>query len=218
MQTLLSDFARRPAAGIHPRMATRPTPKAPSQTLRADARRNLERILDAAVEQFGQDSEASMAAVARRAGVARATLYAHFPTREALIAAATDRAIAEAAAALGAAAVDEGDPAAALARMLAAAWRALGRYRALAAINTRLPAARLRALHEPVLGTMRPLLERGQASGAFNPDVPVDWLLTVVLELVHAACRDVSGGRLPEEVGERALLASVTGALSPPAR
>ena len=35
-----------------------------------------------------------------------------------------------------------------------------------------------RALHQPVLRLVRPLLKRGQASGAFNPDLPVDWMLT----------------------------------------
>jgi hypothetical protein len=61
---------------------------------------------------------------------------------------------------------------------------------------------------------VRPILERGRKSGAFNADVPVDWLLTVVLELVHAASREVSAGRLPEDAAERALLASVSGALA----
>jgi hypothetical protein len=101
------------------------------------------------------------------------------------------------------------------ARVLASAWRTLGRYHALVEINVRLAPARLRAVHAPVLGQLRPLLERGQASGAFNPDLPVDWTLTVILELIHAASREVSSGRLSEKTAERALLASVAGALSP---
>jgi TetR/AcrR family transcriptional repressor of mexCD-oprJ operon len=195
-------------------MPPRSTPTA-GQARRADARRNIERILDAAVEELALDPATSMAAVARRAGVVRATLYVHFPTREALIDAVTERAIAEAADAIRAAAPDEGEPDEALARMLAAAWRTLGRYHALVEINTRLDPARLRALHEPVLGLMRPTLERGRASGAFDSDLPLDWLLTVVLELVHAASREVSAGRLSEGTAERALIASVAGALSP---
>jgi AcrR family transcriptional regulator len=188
-------------------------PPAP-QTRRADARRNVERILDAAVEQLADDPEASMAAIAGRAGVARATLYAHFPTRDALIAAVTARAIDESTEAISAAAPDEGEPAEALARVLAAAWRMLGRYHVLVAINTRRHPASVRTLHAPVLELVRPILERGRKSGAFNADVPVDWLLTVVLELVHAASREVSAGRLPEDAAERALLASVSGALA----
>ncbi|HKE78564.1 MAG TPA: TetR family transcriptional regulator [Solirubrobacteraceae bacterium] len=191
-------------------------PAAP-HTRRADARRSIASILDAAIEELARDPDASMGAVAGRAGVARATLYAHFPTREALIAEVTDRAIAEASETIAAAAPEEGEPREALARVVAAAWRTLGRYHALVAINSRLSPERLRALHEPVVGRLRPLVERGQKSGAFNADVPADWLLTVALELVHAASREASAGRLPEAAAEPALLAAVAGALSAPA-
>jgi AcrR family transcriptional regulator len=68
-------------------MAARPSLSAAPRARRADARRNIERILDAAVEELAEDPDVSMEAVARRAGVVRATLYVHFPTREALIAA-----------------------------------------------------------------------------------------------------------------------------------
>jgi AcrR family transcriptional regulator len=52
---------------------------------RADAIRNRERVLEAAKTVFSQGGpEASLEAVARRAGVGIGTLYRHFPTREAL--------------------------------------------------------------------------------------------------------------------------------------
>jgi hypothetical protein len=91
----------------------------------------------------------------------------------------------------------------------------LGRYHALVPANTRLGPERLRALHEPVLGQIAPIIERGRASGPFDDAVPLHWQLTVVLELVHAASREASAGRLPADVAERALLANVVGALSP---
>ena len=156
-----------------------------------------------------------MDAVAQRAGVARATLYAHFPNREALIDAVTERAIANAAEVIASASPDEGDPREALTRVLATAWRTLGPYHALVEINARLAPDRLRALHAPVLGQLRPLLKRGQADGDFNRDLPLDWMLTVILELIHAASRDASSGRMSSKAAEQALIASVTGALSP---
>ncbi|MDQ8703138.1 helix-turn-helix domain-containing protein [Streptomyces sp. LHD-70] len=57
-----------------------------AEGLRADARRNRERVLVAARAVFAEHGiDAPMAAVARRAGVGVATLYRHFPTRDALV-------------------------------------------------------------------------------------------------------------------------------------
>src|SRR3954463_15991269 len=103
---------------------------------RADAERSIARILDAAVDALASDPEASMAEIARRAGVVRATIYVHFPTREALLEAVTHRAIAEVAQVIAAAEPQRGDPAEALARVVAASWQRLGRYHTLVAINT----------------------------------------------------------------------------------
>lgn len=52
---------------------------------RADAIRNRERLLETAAEIFSAGGpDASLEAVAKRAGVGIGTLYRHFPTREAL--------------------------------------------------------------------------------------------------------------------------------------
>lgn len=54
--------------------------------MRADARRNRERILKAAREIFAKDGvDAQMEPIAKRAGVAWAPLYRNFPTKRALI-------------------------------------------------------------------------------------------------------------------------------------
>jgi AcrR family transcriptional regulator len=57
-----------------------------SQTLRADALDNRERILDSARALFAADGlSVSMREVARRAGVGPATLYRRFPTKQMLV-------------------------------------------------------------------------------------------------------------------------------------
>ncbi|MGW0985168.1 TetR/AcrR family transcriptional regulator [Streptomyces sp. NPDC002486] len=57
--------------------------------MRADARRNHERLLRVAVEAFAEHGEgASLDDIAKRAGVGSGTLYRHFPTRQALLEAA----------------------------------------------------------------------------------------------------------------------------------
>ncbi|MEU5310280.1 helix-turn-helix domain-containing protein [Streptomyces sp. NPDC021562] len=56
-------------------------------TVRSDARDNRARILDAARAVFGEEGlGAPLREVARQAGVGPATLYRHFPTKQALIA------------------------------------------------------------------------------------------------------------------------------------
>jgi AcrR family transcriptional regulator len=65
-------------------MSTTPIPVA--RPMRADARRNRERILTAARELFaGSPTEVQMDDLARRAGVGVGTVYRHFPDKEALM-------------------------------------------------------------------------------------------------------------------------------------
>jgi len=79
--------------------------------MRADARRNYEKILMTAREVFAErGSEGSLDEIAKRAGVGAGTLYRHFPTRDDLIGALmrdwTERVVAD-----SRAAVDAGLPA-----------------------------------------------------------------------------------------------------------
>jgi AcrR family transcriptional regulator len=180
---------------------------------RADADRSVVRILDAAIDALASDPEASMAEIARRAGVVRATIYVHFPTRESLIEAVTERAIAEGTQAMSAAEPSRGDPAEALRRVLTAAWQELGRFHALVGINTRRPQAELRRLHRPVLALLQPLIERGQRAGTFRSDVPTAWHLSMLLALIHAASGELQAKRVPVAEIESALLTTVLGAL-----
>jgi AcrR family transcriptional regulator len=56
--------------------------------MRADARRNYDRLVEVAREAFNEHGvEASLDDIAKRAGVGPGTLYRHFPNREALLAA-----------------------------------------------------------------------------------------------------------------------------------
>ncbi|WP_278265861.1 helix-turn-helix domain containing protein [Nocardia sp. AG03] len=59
---------------------------APSRPMRADARRNYERIIACARDAFAEHgTDAPLDDIARRAGVGAGTLYRHFPHRTALM-------------------------------------------------------------------------------------------------------------------------------------
>src|SRR4051794_25854489 len=95
---------------------------------RADARRSSSAVLDAAIELLGRRPEASMEEIAAAAGVVRQTVYAHYPSRRALLDAVTQRLTGEVAVALSAVDVDTGPAAAALRAWVEQGWRLLARY------------------------------------------------------------------------------------------
>lgn len=181
---------------------------------RSDARRNARRILDAAAETIASDPAAGLERIARRAGVSRATLYSHFAGRDALLDVLTARSVQDVTAALIAATPTEGSASDAMVRVLLAAWKTIGRYRGLVIVNQRLDPADLRARTAPATGLLRELIVRGQQSGEFDPELPADWLLGVVLDLIHSASRQVTAGAMDAAGAQGALLRSATAALT----
>ncbi|MAS43164.1 MAG: TetR family transcriptional regulator [Rhodobacteraceae bacterium] len=154
-----------PDAGGEARSARKP---------RADSLRNREKLLVAASAVFAQGGpEASLEAVARRAGVGIGTLYRHFPTREALFLAVYRRE-AEELAALSDDLARLNDPEAALRRWLHAAVRMVATKRGMAAVlspaldaDDPLFAEVKTRLHDAIAA----LVARGVEAGALRDDI-----------------------------------------------
>jgi len=183
---------------------------------RADAERSISSIINAALEALASDPDVSMAEIARRAGVVRATIYMHFPTRESLLDAVMEHAVAQVAQATRDAEPTRGEPEEALERVLRATWQKLSDFHALLAINTsRLSAKELHRRHQPVMRLFVPLIERGQKKGIFRSDLPISWHLAMIRAIVHAASGEVRSGRITEAEVEPAILSTVMSALSP---
>lgn len=150
--------------------------------LRADARRNRERVLRAAQQAFAAEGlGVSLDEIARRAGVGPGTVHRHFPAKEALyLAVATDmlqRLVTEARALAA-----SGDPAALftlLSRMVAAGIENVAVKSALTAaeydLRTAAPAVAAE-LTRQVAG----LLHRAQAAGAVRPDLTGSEVMALV--------------------------------------
>jgi len=181
------------------------------------AERNVEAILDAAEELLQAQGHASISAVAAQAGVSRVTVYAHFPDWTALLEAAVERAVRRTMTALQAVHPEDGPPAQALDRMLAAAWQHLARYGAMAAAVAELlsPEAVTRT-HQAAHHTLGALLERGQADGSFRTDLPARWLVTASIALVHACSDEVRAGHIDEHDAVRILTTSIRDLLTGP--
>jgi TetR/AcrR family transcriptional repressor of mexCD-oprJ operon len=182
--------------------------------LRADAQRSIAAIIRSATDLFSQRPEASMTEVARAAGVGRVTLYAHFPTREALIAAAVEHAVAEATAALAAAELTEGPADEALGRLIRLSWPILDRHRGLHAAAGALPPSHLRDRHSALVGELEKLIRRGQREGVFRTDLSTSWLAAVAYGLTHTAAEEVSAGRLDAEEAAGVLEQTLRGAFA----
>ncbi len=150
--------------------------KVVGRPLRADARRNRERVLTAARAVFAeQGREAQMDDVARRAMVGVGTVYRHFPTKEALIEALALDSFERFAAAVKEALTVE-DPWDALVQALWAGAEILAPDRALTEIVAEIPGPITlgQDVQKDLSDTFAVLLRRAQAVGALRADVILD--------------------------------------------
>jgi AcrR family transcriptional regulator len=175
--------------------------------LRADAERSISAILDAAVDVLAERPDASIGQIALAAGVARQTVYAHYESREALLGAVADRALAQAVAAIDAAEPERGAPAEALERLVGAWWETVERHaRVLEALAQAFPHAHeLHEFHSPILERLERLVRRGHRAGDFDRRLPVAWVAVAFLALMHAAAEEVASGRMDAGAAGRAL-------------
>lgn len=167
-----------------------------STTLRADAQRNVRRILDAAVHTLGLNPAATMQDIAATAGVGRVTIYAHYASRPALVEAALTHAIEQGDAALEA--VDlTSEPLEALDHLVRASWSlSAASANILVAARGSLDAARILELHAVPAARAAALLHRGQDAGAFRRDLPDDWLVSSLHALMKHALDEIAADRL----------------------
>ena len=166
---------------------------------RVDAERNRRMLLDAASGALEVDPDASLAQVARIAGLARATLYRHFGSREQLLAALRGDALGCARTAIVDARVDEGAAVEALHRVVAGIVSFGGRFRPLLTDVLGRDPEFLRQRKE-VFGPIVATIQRGQASGEIRTDVSAQWIVTALTALLASAVRMERGVAEPETV------------------
>ncbi|GAA1595285.1 hypothetical protein GCM10009678_91650 [Actinomadura kijaniata] len=187
---------------------------------RADAERNIARIVSAARACLSSVPGATVDDIAKAAGVGRMTLYGHFRTRADLVEAALTDALRDGERTLSALDLT-GDPRQAMTRLLAPSWELVAESAALlAAAEEALPAGRVRELHDEPARRMADLIRRGRRQGVFRTDLPTDWLVNVVQYILHGAAEQLRAGRLAaQDAGDvvtRTVLSVLTEPSPPP--
>jgi TetR/AcrR family transcriptional regulator, mexCD-oprJ operon repressor len=183
---------------------------------RADARRNIAAILDAATICLAAEPDCSVGDIAAAAGVGRVTLYGHFESRAALVDAVVTRAVADTDAALDAIDLD-GDPRQALARLIRATWQLTDRFGSLVVAAERvLSPERMYEVHAGPMQRVQRLIARGQREGAFRGDLPDAWLFASLHGLIHAAAMAVASGELSTQDAPEFINATVQAAFTAP--
>ncbi len=171
-----------------------PTAADPAETkpLRADARRNRARVLEAAENVFAaKGTGAPTEEVARVAGVGIGTVFRHFPTKEALLEAVLfarlRRFVDEAEAAVAA---ESADPGGAFFTFLTS-WIEMSSaknayFEALTAAGVTVPVAKS-DIGARLMSALGVLLSRAQAAGAVRADLAVGELIPVIIGVARAA-------------------------------
>jgi AcrR family transcriptional regulator len=173
-----------------------------ARPLRADARRNREKVLAAAAAAFAESGiEAQVEEIARRAGVGVGTVYRHFPTKDALVTAMAEEHFSRLAAAIEEALEQDGEPWDVFA---AAIWRSASEAAADVAwceIMAGHPSA-VQAIEkgrERLSTATATLIGRARASGAMRADATVEDIGTILCGFGHVAAAQHAGARLDWE-------------------
>ncbi|WP_405587985.1 TetR/AcrR family transcriptional regulator [Streptomyces sp. NBC_01092] len=183
---------------------------APPRAMRADARRNHERLLAEARSAFAEHgTDASLEDVARRAGVGIGTLYRHFPNRDALLSAVFEEAVGDLLA-RSRELLRSPEPCAALVTWLREMVTHAGEYRGLARSLMSVSydgTSDLARCSGPIRQAGGALLSRAQEAGSVRPDVAIGDLL----QLTHAIALAAEETPADPELADRLLHLTLRG-------
>ncbi|MGP3961935.1 TetR/AcrR family transcriptional regulator [Nonomuraea sp. 3N208] len=158
--------------------------------MRADATRNLERVLSTGARMLADDPAATIAAIAAEAGVDRRTVYRRFSSREELMAAVYGARYDAVEEAVKAARLREAPVAVALHRYV----------EGIVAVNRKWPVETSRMLREETIRERRRalidevdvFLRRATDEGLLRSDLPPGWVATVLAPLMEHAAENLT--------------------------
>jgi AcrR family transcriptional regulator len=173
------------------------------RAMRADARRNYERLVTEARSAFAEHgTDASLEDVARRAGVGIGTLYRHFPNRDVLLSAVFEDAVGDLLT-RSHELLHAPEPCAALVTWLREMVTHAGEYRGLARSLMSVSYDNTSALARcsgPIREAGGTLLARAQQAGTVRPDVAIGDLLQLTHAIALAAEETPGDPELPDRL------------------
>jgi AcrR family transcriptional regulator len=167
----------------------------PEGCLRADARANRQTVIDATIDLLPSRPDASMQDIADHSGLARTTVYRHFPNRESLFAAVVDEVMLESREEISEA-TSSGLGAAETIRRLSDVMIDLGlRFRFLYE-NGELTLGPVRRRAQDGESSVELFLRDAQERDEIRTDMPAWWLNAMTLALWLSMVREVLAGRI----------------------
>ncbi len=168
--------------------------------IRSDARRNRERLLEAATAAYtaGDGRSVSLEAVAREAGVGIGTLYRHFPNREALVEAVYRAELAEVAA-TAERLLKRHPPKAALRRWMDRYARFVAAKRGMAeSLHAMFDSGTMQPsqTRDSIVGAVGLLLRTGADDGSLRSDVRADDVVSSLIGIFLASGSPEQTGRM----------------------
>jgi AcrR family transcriptional regulator len=151
---------------------------------RADADRSRTATLQAAISVLAETPEASVETIATAAGVTRQTVYAHFPSRDALLIAVADHLTTELLAEYEQLDLETGTAMDAVLLLIDTGRTFFKRHPV-----QLYPAAATgdQQRHQPINDLLTKTIRRGQRTGEFTKTLPATWLADATIALAHTA-------------------------------
>jgi TetR/AcrR family transcriptional repressor of mexCD-oprJ operon len=180
---------------------------------RQDAQRNVARIVAAATRVLAEDPDATMQDIAGAAGLGRATVYRHFPTREDLLGAIAIGALDELRRALSDGRLEEAEPREALRRGVAAILEIGDRYCVLVDGHDHMPPEAKAAAMAETFAPLEAVLERARDEGIIRAGVPLTWARATLGALIRVAMQEAAEGTLRRDDAPRMIVDTLLGGL-----
>ncbi len=186
--------------------------------LRQDAQRTVARVVEVATRVLADDPHATVQEIADAAGLGRATVYRHFPSREALLSAIHTAAFREIGEALRGLDLDRADPVDGLRAALDTFFEVGDRYRFLAV-------DRSAHEHDPnkeeavqlVFAPVVALIDRARESGVVREGLPAEWVRRTLGALMKTAFELMDSGELAREDAPEMVLRTYLAGIATPA-